>query len=479
MDSLEADLIACDRETALRGSFYDFVRLAWPEVYPSSPFRDNWHIPLICEHYEAALRGEIRELVINLPPGGSKSSLTCVMLNAWDWVRHPQRSYIYAAYGQHLVRRDAYAFRQMIQSDWWRKRFGDRFAIPTVPAVDNIKNDKGGFRFGTTPGGEVTGWHANVQVIDDPNKPEDLTKAGMDAVRLWKQRTLASRWRRPPELNALILIMQRLHCDDLSQLLIDQGAVHLCFPAEFDPTRRTVTKWGEDPRREAGELMDPVRLPASMIARLRKDLGLHASAQLDQAPVPEGGAVFKKEWLKYWDVPPPQLDQTIISWDCAYKDEQHADYVAGQVWGRCGGQFYLLEQTYGHLSFSATLKAIVGLREKYSGAITLIEEKANGPAIVQTLQAKVPGIVAVDPRGGKFSRAASCTGYFEAGDIFLPNPGNPGFSWVMSSYVPELLSFPRARHDDQVDATTQAILYLQENTSWLKAAMERVREMMG
>lgn len=500
--SLKEDLIACDRETVARGTLKDFVKLAWPQVFPASPFSDNWHIGLICEHFEACFKGEIRELVVNIPPGGSKSSTTSVMFPAWGWAKEPGRSWIFAAYGQMIVRRDALAWKTLIQSPWFQERWGEKFRIPTVPAIDLIKNDQGGFRLGTTPGGEVTGFHANYQVIDDPNKPEELTKVGLQNTKDWMSRTMGSRWRRPPEVRSLICIMQRLHCDDLSSLLLERGATHICLPANFDPDRRTVTTWGEDPRTTRGELLDPVRLPQVLIDELRVNLGgLNASAQLDQDPVPEGGAVFKRDHLRFWSTDlesikngvkftdgkvfscvekPSQFDQQICSWDCAFKDESTNDYVAGQGWGRCGAAFYLLDQIHGHLNFGATQRSVILLAQRLPSATTkLVEDKANGSAIIETLTQSVPGIVAVDPRGGKLSRASACSGLVEAGNVYLPDPKMPGFAWVEHLFIPEVLSFPRSKKDDQVDAMTQALLYLQENTSWLRAAMSAVRKEFG
>jgi predicted phage terminase large subunit-like protein len=501
VSSMRDDLIACDRETAAKGSLKDFVKMAWPQVYPSSPFVDNWHIGLICDHYETCFQGEIRELVCNVPPGQSKSSITSVMFPAWGWTRRPDMSWGFAAYGQMVVRRDAGAWKGFVQSRWYQERWGNKFQIPTVPAIDLIKNDKGGFRLGTTPGGEVTGFHFNLVVIDDPNKPEELTKVGLQNTQDWMSRTMGSRWRPPPAVNSLILIMQRLHCDDLSQLLIDRGAVHLCLPANFDPDRRTVTTWGKDPRIERGELLDPVRLPQSRLDKLRRDLGgMNFAAQYDQAPVPEGGAVFKRDHLRFWSTnlatvlsgvkfpdgrifpcveKPPQIDQVVDSWDCAFKDLETADFVAGQEWGRVGSCFYLFWQTHGHLDFAATCHAVLKLALRSPGATILVEDKANGSAVVETLTKRVPGVVSVDPRGGKLSRASASSGLFEAGNVYLPDPHMSGFEWVESLFLPEMMSFPRAKKDDQIDAMTQGLLYMQENTSWLKAAMAEVRKTLG
>lgn len=480
--TLQDDIIACDRETGLRGSFLDFVRLVWSAVYPASPFVYNWHYDLLCSHYEACFRGEIRELVVNIPPGGGKSSLTCVLFPAWVWIRDPHFAFICGAYGQKLVRRDAGQFLAFCQSKWFQQRWGGLFKLPTVPSIDLIKNDKSGFRLGTTPGGEVTGFHSNVTILDDPQKPEELTKVGLENTKEWLNRTLDTRWRRPPEVNSLICIMQRLHCGDLAQTLLDRGAVHICLPAQYDPSRKTSTKWGSDPRTAIGELLDPVRMPQRLVDELRLRLGgINAAAQLDQNPVPEGGAVFRKEHLKFYKELPPQFDHVVDSWDCSFKAEENSDYVCGQKWGRVGANFYLISQNYGHFSFPQTLRSILELRaQKVNGnaaSTVLIEDKANGSGVVQMLSEAIPGLVAVDPRGGKHSRASATSGFFEAGNVYLPDVAIA--PWVDASLVPEILSFPRGRHDDQVDAMTQALLYLMENTSYLREAMRKVRKKLG
>jgi predicted phage terminase large subunit-like protein len=496
--SLLDDIAACDVESVKTGGLRAFTRLTWPHVYPTSPLQWNWHLDLLIDHYEAGIRGEIRKLVVNLPPGGSKSSLTSVFFPAWDWTVNPGHSWIFAAYGQKIVRRDAELWKQLIQSPWFQRRWGKGFQIPGIPAIDLIKNDKGGFRLGTTPGGEVTGFHGNVHVYDDPNKPEELTKVGLAGVQDWHARTMGTRWRRPPEINFEACIMQRLHCDDLAQKLIDQGAVHICLPANFDPSRRTVTKWGMDPRTEQGELLDPIRLPQVLINEMRANLGaMNASAQLDQNPVPEGGAIFKRVDLRFWsNIPqsiaegvifpdgtkcpcvmrPEQYEQRINSWDMAFKDEKTSDYVAGQAWDRCGSGLFLLDQIHGHLAFAASMAGVVALAMRWPGtSAKLIEDKANGSGIVSMLTTTIPGIIAVNPEGGKFARACACSPFFEAHNVFLPDPNMPGYEWVWNLIV-EIMSFPRGKHDDQVDAMSQALLYLQVNASYLKAAMDAIRK---
>jgi predicted phage terminase large subunit-like protein len=181
--------------------------------------------------------------------------------------------------------------------------------------------------------------------------------------------------------------------------------------------------------------------------------------------------------MKFYKEAPKTFDQVILSWDLAYKDGATADYACGQVWGRKGVDFYLLDQSWDRMSFSTALDRIRDQAKKWPQATAkLIEEKANGSAILQVLQSKLSGLVAVDPRGGKFSRASACSGFFQAGNVHLPDPEI--HSWV-TGYMTELLTFPRSEHDDRVDATTQALLYLQQNESWLAPAMVEVRKWLA
>jgi predicted phage terminase large subunit-like protein len=472
------EIIACDREIGLKDSFYDFIKMAWSQVYADSPFQDNWHIPLMAEHYEAVFRGEIDELVVNIPPNSSKSCITCVLFPAWLWIRDPALALIMATYAELIFRRDSNKTVDLMRSKWYQARWGDRFSLPTVAAVDYVVNDKGGFRLGTTPGGKATGLHANIQILDDPNKPEDASAVGLQNIRDWYARTMSTRWRKPPQKTGLICIMQRLHCSDLAQMFLDRGATHLMLPANFDPKRRCRTPYGYDPRTQEGELLDPHRLPQNLIDKLRRNLGsMNAAAQLDQQPVPEGGAIFQREWLKFYSEAPKAFDQVILSWDLAYKDGESSDYACGQVWGRKGADFYLLDQAWDRMSFSTALDRIRDQAKRWPQATAkLIEEKANGAAVLQVLQSKLSGLVAVDPRGGKFSRASACSGLFQAGNVHLPDPDK--HPWV-AGYITELLTFPRSAYDDRVDATTQALLYLQQNESWLAPAMVQVRKWLA
>jgi predicted phage terminase large subunit-like protein len=174
-----------------------------------------------------------------------------------------------------------------------------------------------------------------------------------------------------------------------------------------------------------------------------------------QRPTPAEGDIFKRAWFKYYKVLPSKFDEVIMSWDCAFKDNKENDFVVGQVWGRVGADKYLIDQVRDRMDFPTTVSAFRNMSYRYPECrVKLIEDKANGSAVISTLKHEISGIVPVNPEGGKISRASAVTGDFEAGNVYLPDPSLK--RWVLD-YVEELVSFPNGAHDDCVDSTSQAL----------------------
>ncbi len=453
-------------------SLHDFIKMSWGQVEPSQPFIDSWHVGVLAEHYQACANGEIDRLVVNLPPGMSKSRITCVFFPSWAWIKNPGLRWMFASYDIGLTMRDASDSLDLMQSAWYKKRWGDKFMLPKVSPIGNIENGAGGWRFATSVDGKAVGRHADIQGIDDPLKPKDLTKVALEDTKRWLQNTMASRWRKPG-LNCRILIMQRVHTDDTAAHMLAEGAVHVCLPMEYVPRVQVESKWGGDPRTVEGELLCPERFDDKAVAMLKKEMGgMVASAQLQQDPVPEGGAVFKLAWFKTWKVLPAKFAQIIMSWDCTFKGTDASDFVVGQVWGRVGGEYWLIDQVKGRWTFSETVAQIRKFIRKHPKAIKkIIEDKANGSAVIDTLHKEISGIIAVNPEGGKEARANAVQPFFEAGNVYIPDA--KVVDWV-DDYTTEMCKFPLGKNDDQVDSTSQALLYLHQGRSYLTDAMKRM-----
>ena len=473
MQSLAA---ARDVATIQKGGLADFIRIAWKLVEPAIQYSHNWHIDVVSEHLEAVSRGTIRNLIINEPPGSSKSLMVSVFWPVWDWIETPGRRWIYASYDLGLQKRDGKKALDIIQSPWFQERWGSKFALTeTDPSVLKYENDKGGWRYGTSVRGPVTGRHAHRLVVDDPVKPLEATKVNLQKCLEWWNGTMGTR-QADAKKTAKVVMMQRLHDLDLAGEMIKTGDYEvLRLPMRYEARNPCVTVLGvADRRTKEGELLDPRRVPEVEVAKLEKVLGpVGTAAQLQQRPTPEGGNIFHKSWLaKLYDFPPTDLDQIIQSWDMAFKKTEETDYVCGQVWGRKGPDYYLLYLINERLSFVDTLAAVREVIAQYPYALVkLVEDKANGPAVVSMLELEFPGWELVDPRGGKVARANAVAPLYKGGNVYLPR-----YAPWLQTYRDQLTGFPKAPNDDMVDCSSQALSWMLENVSNLEAAMAAARE---
>lgn len=441
----------------------------------------------VCESLTTVTDGQLSELVINLPPGMSKSLLVSVLWPAWTWAETPSHRWICASYDDDLALDLARKMRTLVTSTWYRQCW------PAVHLPDDASaskaaglfyNTAGGMRCSITPRGGATGKHGNTVVVDDPVDPRGagaLSGVEIDDVQRWWTQTMPTRF---VDLKTArkVLVMQRLHERDLTAEFIRAGAHVLCLPMRFE--RAHPHRWPCDPRTQEGELLCPERAPEDVVTRLETILGPTATAaQLQQRPSPAGGNIFRRAWLQhYWSVLPHGAWQGggggtwSQSWDMSFVDTKHADFVCGQVWYQKDAFFYLVDQVLSRMDFTTTCDAVLSLSTKYPQAIKKrVENKANGPAVVSALKRVVTGFEEVNPEGGKVARAFACEPLFSAGNVLLPHPtqaeypdGRRGAPWVRGpgvtleapeaatgSYEHTMVVFPNGATDDAVDATTQ------------------------
>lgn len=490
--------IAIDRALGPQ-SLREFVTLVWHQVEPARALMPNWHLDAMCEHLEAVTKREIRRLIINVPPGTSKSITTSVIWPVWSWIEHPDTKWITASFSGRIARRDALRARHILESNWYQERWGDRWsANPDNWSSIEYRNQEGGFRYATTVAGGVTGEHADHQLVDDPIKPLDVRGARVDAAALsrcidWWDETMATRVV-DPAISTRTIIMQRLHDRDLSGHCLKGGSyTHLNLPMVSErrcvisvphPCSRLENKEGEPippttfvkykDFRKDGDLLWSERFPPEVLAERRIELGSRGvAAQDQQRPVPAGGGIFKRDWVKFWTAFPKGPGcQYVQSWDCAFKGLSDSDFVVGQVWVRKEGEYYLVDQVRAQMGFAATVQAIRTLSAKWPRAVRkLVEDKANGSAVIEILKKKVPGLIPINPQGGKAARANAVEPMWESGNVYLPDPDR--VPWV-HDFIEELVSFTGedGRPDDQVDGMTQALVDLyQSNVSQYRKAM--------
>jgi predicted phage terminase large subunit-like protein len=293
-----------------------------------------------------------------------------------------------------------------------------------------------------------------------------------------------------PKTNVQILIMQRLHDSDLAGYLQDQKGgmpwTVLRLPMYFEAEYPCVTfldngeRFGGDWRTVEGEPLCPARWDEAWLLDKRAALGDDWSAQYQQRPSSVAGQIFQRSWFKFWTIDGLRelganpvtgvgFEDLACSWDFAFKETRGSDFVCGQVWGKLGPNFYLLERVYQKMNFPTSLTAIKAQRRRWPGiCATLIEDKANGPAIISSLEAQVPGIIPINPTGGKPARASAVSPLHRAGNVWYP----PDYEFDKSntSHVENMAGFPFAKHDDSVDAETQMLAYWIANQNQLFAA---------
>jgi predicted phage terminase large subunit-like protein len=456
------ELVEMDRELAER-SLREYVEIAFPIVEPRQRFVPGFHIDAICEHLEAVLAGQIRDLIINIPPGHMKSLLCGVLFPTWAWRKRPELRFLCGSYAYDLAKRDSLKSGLLVNSDWYRARWPE--VVIAKDSEREIETSLRGFRMATSVDGGATGRHAHGQIIDDPLKAaEGQSKAARESAVQWVKTTMTTRrlpggWR--------ILVMQRLHEGDPAGVLMREGGWELLrLPEEFEPRARCfvqATGW-KDPRTKEGELLWPQFFSADDHASRKKDLGSYGTAgQLQQRPSPEEGGIVKRSMLRRYSKLPERFDMLWQSWDGALSNT--SDPWAGGVFGSVGPDVYLLPGVVARLlTFPQAIDVMRMWHERHAAdeAAIVIENKAGGKPAIDTLKLEdVPALTPFDPGSSdKTVRLHAVVPFMEAGNYHVPSEElDPN----IGAYVDELITFPNADHDDQVDMTTQAILWWRKN----------------
>lgn len=463
-----------------------FVRHLWHVIEPATPLRWSWHLDAVCDHLEAVSRGEIKNLLINVPPRSLKSTIVSVAFPCWEWLTAPHQRYLTSSYALELAIRDAVRSRRVMQSPAYLDlALGEDRELPWVFTGDQntksrYENNRTGYRVCTAPGAGGTGEGGSRILVDDPiSAMGSMSKATRDATNEWWDKTMSTRANDEKSV-ARIIVMQRLHKEDLSGHVLEQGGYEwLCLPTEYrsnHPGRRRTKIGFIDPRTKEGELLAPAHFDAEAVADAKIRLGSAGYAgQHDQWPVPPEGNIFKRHWFKFYKTLPPRFDRVLQSWDLNLEGKSTAtgepDFVVGDAWGFDGASAYLLDQTRGQWEFNETLRRARAFAEEWPQATRkLIEKKALGPAMKTMLDAEVPGLILVEPQGSKEQRAMVVQPFAEAGNVYLPDPSIA--PWI-KEWLDEVCDFPNAKNDDRVDTFTQAMIAM--NVNELAAAMRRLK----
>ena len=441
---------------AMRSDLAAFIQKAFQTVSPEDRYRHNWHIEAIAYQLGRCLDRQCRRLIVTQPPRSLKSICASVAFVAWALGRNPKLRFICVSYSDALAAALARQFRQVVNSGWYRALFpGTRLSKDTGT---ECVTTAGGGRLATSIGGTLTGRGADMIIVDDPLKAEDASsKTVRDDVNEWYTTALVSRLNDKAR-DVTIVLMQRLHEDDLAGHLLQSGDWHhLNLPAIAEEDQSIALGPEHTHDRKRGDVLHPGRESLPTLMRIKEEVGsLTFSAQYQQRPVPHEGNLIKREWLKYYDQL-PERDigwQIVQSWDVATTVNKSSDYSVCTTWAVHRKTCCLVEVWRGQRRYPGVKRAIVQRALAQRVNTILIEKAGPGLHLVQELRhngdARVPAPIGIQPEGDKLSRTEAQLTDFESGRVLLPRHA----PWL-GEFLNELLAFPNSRHDDQVDSVTQ------------------------
>ena len=454
----------------LRNDLVAFVERSFHDLNPETEFIPNWHTEVIAEAVEQCRTSKLRRLIINLPPRSLKSHMTSIAFVAWVLGHNPAAQIICASYAQDLADKLAGDCRSLMMAEFYKDLFPATRLATSRQAVHDFSTSAKGFRLATSVGGVLTGRGADFIIIDDPLKPDEaLSESQRKAVNDWYDHTLASRLNNKRD-GCIIVIMQRLHEDDLVGHLLQQSDWRvLKFPAIAEENEAYVvrTPYGQKRfSRRVGEALHPQREPLELLAEMRKIQGEYNFAgQYQQSPSPLGGGLVKTQWFKsYTPVDLPKgFDFVFQSWDTANKSTELSDYSVCTSWGVLKEHIYLLHVLRQRLDYPDLRRAVKQQAAAYQAKNILIEDKASGTQLIQDLQADgVHGTTRYATKMDKVMRMHSVSSTVENGFVHIPVQAE----WL-SQYLYEMAVFPNGKYDDQVDSTSQALDWAKEGSQCL------------
>lgn len=437
----------------LEASLLEYVQFSFNKK-TKKDFIVNHHHERICNVLERVHRGEIKNLIINIAPRYSKTEIAVKSFVEWSMAKNPRCKFIHLSYSDMLALDNSSEIREDIKSDWFQEYWQIKVKKDS-DAKQKWYTENGGGVYATGTMGSITGFGAGsfsqdgdefegAIIIDDPLKPEESYS---DQIRKKANErlnnTIMSR-RNNPSKTPIIIIMQRLHEDDMSGFCLNNGTGeewhHLSLPAIMDD----------------GTPLWPAKHSIDQLEAMKRADPKMFAGQYIQAPAPAEGNIIKRVHFKTYRTLPARVDKYVISVDCTFKDNKTSDYVVFQAWAKCGGEFYLLDQVRDKMSFTTTATALKAFCGKHPKILRrLVEDKANGTAIIDTLKKEVSGLIPINPKDSKISRVNAVSSLFEAGNVYLPE----GVAWL-NDLIEESAVFPNGKHDDQVDAMTQALIDL-------------------
>lgn len=451
-----------------------FTVKTFKTVSPGDQYLHNWHIDAMSDHLEACYRREIKRLIINIPPRSMKSISASVAFPAWVLGRDPTSKFICASYSKSLSVKQSIDCRLVIESEWYRNIFPNTVLEKDQNTKDKFITTARGMRFATSVGGSILGEGGDYLIIDDPVKADAAeSEIERNAANQWFEQAFMTRLNDRTN-GVVIVIMQRLHHQDLTGMLLEKGGwTNLCLPVYLEDDKKTISigkKLGaKEPRQKVWlkeESLHPQRFTPEVIESLKKELGsLNFTGQYLQRPSPLGGGMVKMEWFgRYETAYTPEearkhFERIVQSWDTAFKEKEINDPSACTTWGIKNNNWYLLHSFTKRMEYPELKHTVKDMASKWSSNAILIEDKASGQSLIQDLRRETT--LPVLPRKAnkeKTIRLSAVSALIEAGRVFLPRYA----PWLFS-FETEISQFPNSNHDDQVDSLSQFLNWIKNN----------------
>lgn len=447
----------------IKYNLYSFINKVFNTINPGTRYVPNWHIELISNYLTAVQQGKIKRLIINLPPRSLKSLCVSVAWPAWLLAHDPTKRIIAASYSQTLSLKHSLDCRFILASDWYNELFPKTVLNKKHNQKSKFLTSLNGFRFATSVGGSVTGEGGDFLIVDDPHNPVHVNSYKLRSKAIdWFEQTFTSRLN-DKKNGAIIIVMQRLHTEDLTNYLINKNSDWklLKIPAQFNHDCE-YNIHNKKYSLKSNEILHEGRDSNEVLKLLEHEIGhYNYSAQYLQEPIAQGYSLLKLEDISFYEELPSHFDYFIHSWDSAIKTSEKADYSVGLCFGILGKKYYLLSMDRAKYSYPDLKGQVEKLAKKFTARYILIEDKASGQQLIQDLRFNnYNNIVAIKPRLDKITRFAAVVILFQNGTILLPARSN-----FKNIIINEITNFPNSKNDDIIDSFSQFLNYMKEFSS--------------
>lgn len=453
--------------TARRSEFSLFLMKVFETLHPGEPpLAMAWYIHAMCHALGEVAAGRKKRLVITVPPRHLKSVTASVAFVAWMLGHNPAMKIMVASYSQDLARLHSNLTRTIMESAWYKADFPATRISERGNRALELETTAGGVRKAVSVSGSITGFGADLIIVDDCMKADDARSAVMrEEIKSWFDNTLLSRLNDKAS-GRIVSIQQRLHEDDLPAYMLAKGYEHLNLPAIAEREEVVPLGRGKVHRRVVGDLLNPSRESREVLDQLRRDLGPAVfSAQYQQDPVAPEGNLVRMEWFGTYERAPErhELLKVVQSWDTGMSSAPTSDFSVCTTWGfyRTTSKWLLLDVYRERLDYPDLRRAVLRFWKTWQADAVLIEDAVSGKSLWQDLRASTSlRPIMIPPDASKEERLAGCLGEVESGNILLPTEAH----WL-DVFKAEMRAFP-GRHDDQVDSFSQFVSWSIRHWKW-------------